>query len=131
LVWGKFLPLHAGHSLVIHAALAACDRVTVVVGARHDEPIPRDVRAAWVRELHPDVEVRLHWDDWPTDYGDPSVWDLHMQELVPVLPAKLDAVFTSETYGDELGRRLGPDARVGRSRSTHPAVLRRGDTPGT
>ena len=31
LVIGKFMPLHRGHQLLIDAALADCDDVTVVV----------------------------------------------------------------------------------------------------
>lgn len=123
LVWGKFLPLHAGHSLVIRAALEQCDRVTVVLGARRDEPIPRDVRRAWLEEVHPEVEVRVHWDDAPVDYTNPEVWDQQMAQLRTVLPSDLDAVFTSEAYGDELGRRLDlKHVCVDRERRAHPVA---------
>ncbi|MDP3714575.1 MAG: AAA family ATPase [Mycobacteriales bacterium] len=107
LVWGKFLPLHAGHSALIRHAAARCDRLVVVLGARHDEPIDRDLRQAWLEEEHPDVEIRAHWDDADTDYGDPVAWDLHVASLRSVLPEDVDAVFTSEEYGEELARRLG------------------------
>lgn len=107
LVWGKFLPLHAGHSALIAAAEERCDEVVVVVGARSDEPVPREVRHGWVREVHPGVVVRSHVDDTPVDYDDPAVWHLHLAGLRTVLPEDVDAVFTGEDYGDELARRLG------------------------
>lgn len=106
LVWGKFLPLHAGHSALVRAAQEQCGAVVVVLGARHDEPVPREVREAWLREVHPGVDVRAHWDDDPVDYADPAVWDLHLAQLRSVLPEDVDAVFTSEEYGEELARRL-------------------------
>ncbi|MCW2778893.1 MAG: cytidyltransferase [Frankiales bacterium] len=106
LVWGKFLPLHAGHSALVRAAQGQCDEVLVVVGAHSDEPVPREVRHAWVGEVHPDVVVRSHVDDTPVDYDDPAVWDLHLAGLRSVVPEPVDAVFTSEAYGDELARRL-------------------------
>lgn len=109
LVWGKFLPLHAGHSALISAAVARCSRVTVALGARPEEPIPRDVREAWIRELHPTVEVAAHWDHEVIDYDDPHVWDLHMAQLASVVHDPVDVVFTSEDYGDELAARLGAE----------------------
>lgn len=121
LVWGKFLPLHAGHTALIRHAAARCDRLVVVLGARHDEPIDRDLRQAWLEEEHPDVEIRAHWDDADTDYDDPAAWDLHVGALRSVLPEHVDAVFTSEKYGVELARRLGcTHERVDPTRSGVP-----------
>lgn len=107
LVWGKFLPLHAGHVHLIETALAGCDQLLVVLGARHDEPIARNVRENWLRELFPTADIRAHWDDAPIDYCDPAVWDLHMAQLHVVVHEPIDVVFTSEVYGAELAARLG------------------------
>ncbi|HVF05575.1 MAG TPA: AAA family ATPase [Frankiaceae bacterium] len=123
LVWGKFLPLHEGHSALIRYATTRCAGVTVVLGARHDEPIPRDVRHAWLAEAHPDVRVLSHWDDAPVDYDSPAAWDAHLAALRTVLPAGVDVVFTAEPYGAELARRLGvAEVRLTRSNVSGAAV---------
>ena len=57
IVVGRFCPPHAGHDLVIEAALSACERVTVVLLGRSDEPIPVALRHAWLEELHPGARV--------------------------------------------------------------------------
>jgi NadR type nicotinamide-nucleotide adenylyltransferase len=106
LVWGKFLPLHAGHLHLIEQARAKCDRLVVVLGARHDEPWTREQRYAWLVDALPGVDVRSHDSALPIDYDDPAVWDAHITELRTVLPERVDRVFTSEKYGEELARRL-------------------------
>ena len=40
LVIGKFYPPHAGHLALVRAALARCDRVTVLVLGSPQESIP-------------------------------------------------------------------------------------------
>ena len=58
-VIGKFLPPHRGHRFLIETALSRCDRVTVIVCGKPVDPIPPDLRAAWLRELLPAAEVML------------------------------------------------------------------------
>lgn len=106
LVLGKFYPPHAGHHLVVSTAGAQCDRVTVLVSYASTESIPLDLRVAWMREAHPDVEVVGVVDDIRNDFDDPEIWDAHMRLIEDALPAPVDAVFGSEAYGDELARRL-------------------------
>ena len=107
LVWGKFLPLHAGHVHLVETARQQCDELVVVLGARSDEPWSRALRESWLRDAFPWADVRSHDDDLVIDYDDPVVWDGHMAQLTSVLPEPVDVVFTSERYGDELARRLG------------------------
>lgn len=134
LVWGKFLPLHAGHVHLIETALAATDELVVVLGARRDEPIPRATREGWLRELFPTADIRAHWDDLPVDYDDPAVWDLQLAQLREVVPEDVDVVFTSEAYGDELARRLAArHVCVDLTRTTYPVsgTAVRADLAGT
>lgn len=112
LIVGKFYPPHSGHHLLIDAAVAACDRVTVVVAPSSVESIPLDVRAGWLRERHPAVTVAAVIDDVPVDYDDAGIWDAHcvifrdaVKDAAPDAPA-VDAVFSSEEYGPELARRF-------------------------
>ena len=107
LVLGKFYPLHAGHSALIRRATADCERVTVQVMGSVVESIPLAVRAAWVREVHPEVVVVAAYDEHPVDFDDPTVWGLHMELITSILDRPVDVVYTSDEYGQELARRLG------------------------
>ena len=54
LVFGKFLPLHRGHQLLIDTALSQVDDLTIVVyDSRRpdDERMPIELRRRWLREL--------------------------------------------------------------------------------
>lgn len=113
LVLGKFYPPHAGHELLVRTAAAVCDRVSVVVLAASSERIPLELRIRWLRDVFADVPhvvVGGAIDDVRVDYDDPVAWDAHVaitrEVLVGLGNARIDAVFTSETYGDELARRL-------------------------
>jgi NadR type nicotinamide-nucleotide adenylyltransferase len=107
LVIGKFLPPHRGHLHLIATAAAAVDRLTVLLFSKAAEPIPGELRAAWMRELCPQAQVLHSAEEHPVDFGDPAVWALWIGAIRRVLPAGPDLVFSSEAYGDELARRLG------------------------
>jgi HTH-type transcriptional repressor of NAD biosynthesis genes len=110
LVVGKFYPPHAGHHALVDAAAKECDRVTVVVAAHSAEALPLDLRVRWLREAHahsPHVRFVGVPDDHPIDYDDPAIWDLHCAVFRAAAPDPVDAVFSSEAYGDELARRFG------------------------
>ena len=114
LVVGKFYPPHAGHHLLIRAAAQTSARVTVAVLGSSAETMPLDVRVACLREVHAsdaNVTVVADVDDHPIDYEDARIWDLHMEVIraavLRVTAEPVDAVFSSELYGDELARRLG------------------------
>lgn len=123
LVLGKFYPPHAGHHHLVRTAAARCRRLTVLVCASSVESIPLADRVAWMREVHdePGVEVVGTVDEVPVDYADPAVWDAHMAVFRAAVPGLVDAVFTSEAYGEELGRRFGATAvTVDLDRTAHP-----------
>ncbi|MFI6286176.1 AAA family ATPase [Streptomyces sp. NPDC051018] len=110
LVLGKFYPPHAGHHHLVATAADRCERLTVLVCAASVESVPLADRVAWMREVHPGVRVVGTVDDIPMDVNDPAVWDAHMAVFRAAVPGPVDAVFTSEAYGAELGRRFGADA---------------------
>ncbi|GGW91872.1 AAA family ATPase [Streptomyces chryseus] len=110
LVLGKFYPPHAGHHHLVRTARERCERLTVLVCASSVESVPLDERVAWMRAVHPDADVVGAVDDIPVDLTDPAVWDAHMAVFLAAVPEAVDAVFTSETYGEELARRFGADA---------------------
>jgi NadR type nicotinamide-nucleotide adenylyltransferase len=110
LVVGKFYPPHAGHHHLISTAARASAAVTVVVAPSTVESIPLDERLRWLREVHagePHVRFVGVYDDHPVDYDDPVAWDAHCAVFRGALDGRtVDAVFSSEAYGDELARRF-------------------------
>jgi NadR type nicotinamide-nucleotide adenylyltransferase len=108
LVLGKFLPPHRGHQYLIESALARCERLTVLVCSLAREPIPGRLRYEWLREMFPAARVVHVTDENPQyPHEHPQFWDLWRETVLRHTDAPLDAVFTSEDYGDELARQLG------------------------
>jgi len=109
-VIGKFLPPHRGHSYLIETACAGAARVAVIVCARPDDPVPADVRAAVLAELHPTTTVLVTPDDIAPDEGAATslAW---AHRTVALLRARFgrgpDVVFTSEEYGPRYARFMG------------------------
>ena len=119
LVLGKFLPYHTGHAHLIRSARACVDELVVLVCSIRREPIPGATRYAWVRDAHPDCRVIHVAEEVPqAPEEDPEFWRI-WTDLIARHAGRVDRVFTSETYGDELAHRLGavhtcvdPDRRV-------------------
>jgi HTH-type transcriptional repressor of NAD biosynthesis genes len=133
LVIGMFYPLHSGHGHLIREAVRTCDRVTVQVLAASVESIPLATRAAWVAEEHPSVRVVAAIDDAPVDFGSDAAWDAHAAVIAALLDAPVDAVFTSDAYGEELARRLGAtwvQVDAGRARNPVSGTAVRADLAG-
>ncbi|MDQ3578893.1 MAG: AAA family ATPase [Actinomycetota bacterium] len=121
LVLGKFYPPHAGHHHLIRTAAASAERTTVAVLGSTVESMPITDRVRWLAEEHADdagVVVVGDLDDHPMDFHDDAIWNLHMTVIRSALSrraigdgvpadAVVDAVFTSEDYGQELATRLG------------------------
>ncbi|GAA2981409.1 AAA family ATPase [Streptomyces fulvorobeus] len=121
LVLGKFYPPHAGHHHLVRTAQNRCERLTVLVCAASVESVPLADRVAWMRQAHPEATVVGAVDDIPVDLHDPAVWDAHMAVFTQAVPERVDAVFTSESYGDELARRFGAESvRVDPGRTLFP-----------
>ncbi|MEY2926580.1 MAG: hypothetical protein RL367_1057, partial [Pseudomonadota bacterium] len=115
LIVGKFCPLHAGHQLLIDTALTWCDRLIIVSYTKPDFPgYDRALRERWLRALYPGVTSLVVDDIWlaanqpdglfsavPHD-DEPE--DIHRRFTawlcLQVLGETVDAVFTSESYGD-------------------------------
>lgn len=123
LVVGKFCPLHRGHMHLIESAIAACDAVLVISYTRPGfDRCERPARQRWFDELYPGVRnvvlddeelarlcrqrglpmrVLPHNDDDPTFHRAFCAWISHVLCGVTV-----DAVFTSEDYGDDFAAAL-------------------------
>jgi HTH-type transcriptional regulator, transcriptional repressor of NAD biosynthesis genes len=109
LIVGKFAPPHRGHQHLIEAALAQAQRVTVLCYAVPDfVAMPSERRARWLRELYPAIEVYVPQAAPPDDAGD-EAQQTFVRDWLAAHGIAVDAVFTSEPYGDTLARRLGAD----------------------
>jgi HTH-type transcriptional regulator, transcriptional repressor of NAD biosynthesis genes len=112
LVIGKFYPPHTGHHHLIRAMATRCERATVLVEASAVESIPLADRVAWLTRIHaaePNVTVLGVRCDIPMDFGDDPIWTAQVAVMRAALDGAppVDAVFSSEKYGDELAARLG------------------------
>jgi HTH-type transcriptional repressor of NAD biosynthesis genes len=115
LVVGRFDPPHLGHSFLIERAAERCDRLVVFVNSSPARDVaPGQLRAGWLAELHPDVDVVRVVHDLPTDFGDEALW-LRWIELFRrhwPLATGPDVVCSSDPYVAELARRLGAEPVV-------------------
>jgi NadR type nicotinamide-nucleotide adenylyltransferase len=102
LIVGKFYPPHRGHKFLIDSGRAQVDELHVIVCQKPNEQPPGELRAAWLREIHPDVKVLLIDDVY--DEQDSRVWAENSIRWLGFAP---DVVFTSEDYGDRFAFYLG------------------------
>lgn len=124
LIVGKFAPFHAGHRHLIDTALAESRHVTLMVYSRPDfAHMPQAVRAGWIRATHPTVEV-LEPDDPPPDAADDDTHRRYVRDNLARRGIEVDAVFTSEGYGDGFAAMMGAEHRlVDRARSAVPVSV--------
>lgn len=102
LVIGKFYPPHRGHKYLIDAAAKETDRLFVVVCRRQNQYIDVELRATWLRAIHPSANVLIAEDIQKDD--DPHAWGAYIKEILGCTP---DILFTSEEYGERYARILG------------------------
>jgi HTH-type transcriptional regulator, transcriptional repressor of NAD biosynthesis genes len=103
LVIGKFYPPHRGHKFLIESALRQVDQLSLIICQKRDERPEGQLRASWLQETHPDVNVLLV-DDEDYDPNDSALWAQLTRQWLGFVP---DLVFTSEDYGDRFARLLG------------------------
>jgi NadR type nicotinamide-nucleotide adenylyltransferase len=123
LTLGKFAPLHRGHQHLIETALGEVDHLVVII---YDSPevtaVPLPVRAGWIRELYPAVEVIEAWGG-PSELGDdPAVTAAHDAYILGLLgERRVTHFYSSEFYGEHVSRALGAvDRRVDPERGAVP-----------
>ena len=103
LILGKFLPPHAGHQYLIRFAQNFVERLTVLVCSIEREPIPGELRFAWMRALFPGARVIHIRDELPQEPCEhPQFWDLWRETILRAAGEPIDFVFASEEYGERL-----------------------------
>ena len=110
MILGKFLPPHAGHQALVHFGMNFVDRLHVLVCSIQREPIPGQLRYAWMRELFPEANV-VHIDrELPQEPKDhPQFWDIWREVVREAVGESIDYVFASEEYGRRLAAELAAD----------------------
>ncbi|HEY7184793.1 MAG TPA: AAA family ATPase [Blastocatellia bacterium] len=116
LIVGKFYPPHRGHKHLIDFARSRVDELSVIVCRKPGEFPAGELRAAWLREIHPDANVLLIDDVY--DEQDSRVWAENSVRWLGFVP---DVVFTSEDYGEPFAHFLGCEhVLVDRNREAVP-----------
>jgi len=105
---GKFYPPHMGHHGLIDELSSQCDVGYVLVVYRHDEKPDIDLRLKWLETEHAGQGnlVFIPVSDIPGHDDDSVAWARYTREVLPEGIA-IDAVFTSENYGDTWAAELG------------------------
>lgn len=101
LVVGKFYPPHHGHKHLIETARRQVDELIVMLAAHPSQSIPGPQRLQWLREIHPDCDVRLVADELDDDS---QQW---ADFTVDYLGRAPDVVFSSEEYGPRYAALMG------------------------
>lgn len=114
-VVGKFYPPHRGHKLLIDTGAQQVDHLIVMVCHHPSQKIPGELRQAWLREIHPQCDIRLVPD---TLEDDSEQW---AKFTIDYLGRSPDVVFTSEDYGEPFARHLNcRHVQVDRARTAVP-----------
>ena len=103
LVLGKFYPPHNGHLYLIDSAFEQSETVHVLMCSLKSETIPGEDRFKWLSKIYennPNINI-IHCDDELPQYPeeDPDFWGIWYRTVYKYIK-KLDAVFTSEDYGE-------------------------------
>lgn len=99
---GKFYPPHLGHKYLIETGLSQVDQLTVIVCEHKSQKISGKLRAQWLKEMVPQVEVMVVDDCVPDDNS--RGW---AEYTVKALGYRPDVVFTSEDYGERYAKFMG------------------------
>ena len=114
LTLGKFAPFHKGHQLVVETALSEMDEVVAII---YDCPqttnVPLTVRANWIRDLYPAVQIVEAWDG-PLEIGQTEeIKRKHEDYIIKQLKlTDITHFYSSEFYGDHMSRALGAVNRL-------------------
>lgn len=107
---GRFMPPHMGHVYLCDFARAYCEKLTILVCAQKNDPIPGPLRLGWMREMFPDADVRYTDAALPQALDDDpeNFWPLWRETSLGALDgAAPDVVFASDDDGPRLAAELG------------------------
>lgn len=100
-VVGKFYPPHRGHKHLIDTARRQVDQLVVMLAHHPSQTIPGELRYAWLKEIHPDCDIRLVPDELEDDSEQWAEFTVRYLGRAP------DVVFSSEDYGPRFAALMG------------------------
>ncbi len=109
LVIGKFMPIHKGHIALINFALTHCDEVTISMSFTEHDPIHREHRIGWVKEIfqgNPKISIQVVKDDFDQEE---LPWSERIKIWVPFVKSRYphaNVIISSEEYGPLLAKEL-------------------------
>jgi len=122
LVVGKFSPLHSGHEFLISEAQKQCEELIVISYSRPEfAGCSRAIRSHWLNDLAPDIttlvidaatieqwRIQSNWQlPMPNNSDQDDVQREFTTQLLKLrLTTTIDAVFTSEDYGEGFAKYL-------------------------
>lgn len=105
---GTFMPPHAGHVLLAQTAQALVDRLTILVCALPDDPVPGPLRLAWMRELFPAARVIGHDAIGPhVPEEHPDFWPTWRDIVRAAHPEPIDRLFAADDHCARLAQEVG------------------------
>lgn len=112
LVVGKFVPPHLGHHLCVDIAGSVAKNTTVVVCDEPGQVPSGDMRARWMAQVHPDVDVVVITDTGALCHHSLSVpcapeCSSRWAAAVADVTGPVDVVCSSEGYGALFATELG------------------------
>lgn len=110
LIFGKFMPVHAGHLALIDFAATHCQHLIVSMSFMPTDPISPALRFAWLQQIfknRPEIEVVQELDDFHDDslplWEATKLWAAFIHSRFP----EIEVFFCSESYGEPLSLHLG------------------------
>jgi HTH-type transcriptional repressor of NAD biosynthesis genes len=94
-ILGSFMPPHEGHVALIRTASHLVDRLTIIISASDNDPIPPAVRKHWMQQLFPKAPVFVQNSGAERLASDDPVWTGIIRAFHP---EKIDRVIGSEAY---------------------------------
>ena len=115
LVIGKFLPIHHGHIALIDFAASQCDEVIVSMSDQRGDAIDPELRFDWIKDIFKDNN-RIKPNRLHDDFDDESLeLEARMKlwaDVIRMHYPDVHILFSSESYGEPLGRHLGVEHKL-------------------
>ncbi|RFS14647.1 AAA family ATPase [Emticicia sp. C21] len=110
LVFGKYMPVHAGHLALIEFAKSQCEQVIVSMSFMPNDPIDHALRLGWLQKIfegQPNIILVEKIDDFHDEslplFEATKLWADFIRREFP----NIEAFFCSEDYGEPLSFHLG------------------------
>lgn len=106
-VLGRFLPPHRGHQFLVEFARSFVEELGIFVRVAPDDPIPGEVRVAWLRELFRRTRIVAVEDGRALPHGNDAELSRFWKEQILQHFGQPDFLFGSEPHGSSFAGELG------------------------